>query len=213
MGIKPLNKEQQDLFNVLNDESKQVVAVTGPAGTGKSLILGAYCLQEILKNETTKLIISKPMEIVGSSKFFGTVPGDVDDKFAPFLLNFKYLFQKLAGNKKGKPTFETLKHKGRIEFLPIELMRGVSFGPDTIVYLDECQNIDEHMIKTLGTRVEDGCRLLLSGDLGQVDVRHTPGIINVLKNKKFIDSNLTGHVNLTKIERGPVAELFARIFE
>jgi len=213
--IRPKNKEQVMLFDLLNDEGIQVVTVTGKAGTGKSLIIGAYLTELITGGYVDKVVISKPMEIVGNSKYFGTVPGDENQKFSPFLINFKYLFDKLTGEK-GKSYFEIMQSKGVIEFMPLELMRGVSFGERTIVYLDEAQNIDDHVMKTLGTRVGEGCRLIITGDYNQVDVKtkgFQPGLLRVIENDFFKKSPITGHIHLLKVERGPVAELFTRIFE
>jgi PhoH-like ATPase len=213
--IRPKNKEQVMLFDLLKDENIQVVTVTGKAGTGKSLIIGAYLTDMITNGHVDKVVISKPMEIVGNSKYFGTVPGDENEKFSPFLLNFKYLFDKLTG-KNGKSYFEVMQTKGAIEFMPLELMRGVSFAERTIVYLDEAQNIDDHVMKTLGTRIGEGCRLIISGDYNQVDVKtkgFQPGLLRVVENDHFKASPLSGHIHLLKVERGPVAELFTKIFE
>jgi PhoH-like ATPase len=213
--IRPKNKEQVMLFDLLNDEKIQVVTVTGKAGTGKSLIIGAYLTELITGGFVDKVVISKPMEIVGTSKYFGTVPGDENQKFSPFLINFKYLFDKLTGEK-GRSYFDMMQSKGAIEFMPLELMRGVSFGERTIVYLDEAQNIDDHVMKTLGTRVGEGCRLIITGDYNQVDVKtkgFQPGLLKVIENDFFQKSPITGHIHLLKVERGPVAELFTRIFE
>lgn len=213
--IRPKNKEQIMLFDLLKDETIQVVTVTGKAGTGKSLVIGAYLTEMITGGHVDKVVISKPMEIVGNSKYFGTVPGDENEKFSPFLLNFKYLFDKLTG-KNGKSYFDVMQTKGVIEFMPLELMRGVSFADRTIVYLDEAQNIDDHVMKTLGTRIGEGCRLIISGDYNQVDVKtkgFQPGLLRVVENDHFKMSPLSGHIHLLKVERGPVAELFTKIFE
>lgn len=213
--IRPRNKEQTMLMDLLKDESIQVVTVTGRAGTGKSLIIGAYLTEMLTEKKCKKVVISKPMEIVGNSKYFGTVPGDENEKFSPFLLNFKYLFDKLAGEK-GKSYFEIMQSKGAIEFMPMELMRGVSFPEGTIVYVDEAQNCSDHIIKTVGTRIGEGCRLILTGDYNQVDVKDKgfkPGILSVIESPLYKESPLTGHLHLLKVERGPVAELFTKIFE
>jgi PhoH-like ATPase len=215
LGIKPKNKEQVLLFDLLANKDISVVSVTGRAGTGKSFLIGAYLAEQLTTKKIKKLVISKPMEIVGASKYFGTVPGGVEEKFEPFLLNFRYLFEKLAGEN-GKGYFDMFVRKGQIEFMPLELMRGVSFAEDTIVYLDEAQNVDNHVINTLGTRIGENCRLIISGDLNQVDVRtkdFTSGITKLINNNHFKESAITGHIHLMKVERGPVAELFAKIFD
>lgn len=214
LGIKPKNKEQVLLFDLLSNKDISVVTVTGRAGTGKSFLIGAYLAEQLVNKKIKKLVISKPMEIVGASKYFGTVPGGVEEKFEPFLLNFRYLFEKLAGEN-GKGYFDMFVRKGQIEFMPLELMRGVSFAEDTIVYLDEAQNVTDHIINTLGTRIGENCRLIVSGDLNQIDVQtkgfHS-GLTTLINNEVFKVSPITGHIHLLKVERGPVAELFAKIF-
>lgn len=213
--VRPRNKEQTMLMDLLKDESIQVVTVTGRAGTGKSLVIGAYLTEMLVNKKVDKVVISKPMEIVGTSKYFGTVPGDENEKFSPFLLNFKYLFDKLTGER-GKSYFEVMQSKGAIEFMPMELMRGVSFPDRTIVYVDEAQNCSDHIIKTVGTRIGEGCRLILTGDYNQIDVKEKgfkPGLLSVIESPLYKESAFTGHLHLIKVERGPVAELFTKIFE
>lgn len=215
-GVRPRNKEQQLLFDLLDDERVKVLTVTGKAGTGKSLLIGAWVVDQLTTKKIEKIVISKPMEVVGgSSKYWGTLPGDRDEKFDPFLINFKYLFTKLAGEK-GTSYFDMFVQKGNIEFMPLELMRGVSFAGNTVVYLDEAQNITPDVIKTLGTRIGEESRLLISGDYNQVDNKakdFKSGLLQVIKSEIFRKSGITGHIHLLKCERGPVAELFGEIFE
>ena len=215
--IRPKNKEQQFLFDLLDNERVRVLTITGRAGTGKSLLVGAWLVEQLTTNKIGKIVISKPMEIVGgsSSRYWGTMPGDKNEKFEPFLLNFKYLFEKLSGEK-GATYFDMMVGRGSIEFMPLELLRGVSFPGNTAVWLDETQNVDTHVLKTLGTRIGDDCRLIISGDYNQVDNRakdFKPGLLQVIESEVFKKSSITGHLHLLKCERGPVAELFGEIFE
>lgn len=212
--VRPRNKEQQLLFDMLDDEKIKVLTITGRAGTGKSLITGAWIVDQLTTGKVDKIVISKPMEIVGTSRYYGTVPGDQSEKFEPFLINFRYLFTKLAGDK-GASYFDMFVQKGKIEFMPLELMRGVSFADNTIVYLDEAQNIDGSVIKTLGTRIGEGCRLLISGDYNQIDNKtkdFKSGLLQVIDSEIFRKSSITGHIHMLKCERGDVAELFSEIF-
>lgn len=211
--IRPKNKEQIFLFEMLSDENIIVITVTGKAGTGKSIAIGSYLVDKIINSKVDKVIISKPMEIVSNTRYWGTLPGDSDDKFEPFLLNFKYLFEKISG-KRGVAYFEIFRKKKKIEFMPIELMRGLNFE-NVIVYLDECQNMDAHMIKTLGTRMGENSRLIMSGDYNQIDVKSKefqPGLVKVIESDLYKSSSITSHIHLLKVERGPVAELFSSIF-
>lgn len=212
-GIEPKNKEQEELFKLLENQKKKVLTITGLAGSGKSLVLGAYCLEMLTSGEYTNLVFSKPMEIVGNSRYWGTVPGDADEKLEPFLLSFKYLFDKLCKN--GNSMFEEFKKKGMIKFVPTPLLRGVSFPPGTIVWLDEAQNISHHEMNTLGTRLEDGCRLILSGDINQVDVdssKFRSGLSYLVNSEIYQKSKISGHVHLKEVERGEITKLFTEVF-
>lgn len=213
--VKPRNKEQALLFDMLSNQDIKVCTITGRAGTGKSLLIGAYISEMLMSKKVTKVVISKPMETVGSGKFLGAMPGDQDSKFDPFLINFKYLFVKLAGPK-GGAYFDAHVKKGLIQFLPIEFMRGVSFADDTIVWVDECQNINASVTKTIGTRIGEDSRLILSGDYNQIDSKEKefkPGIVEIISSEMFKKSPITGHLHLLKVERGPVSQLFSDIFE
>lgn len=218
-GVAPRNKEQVHLFNLMANPNIRVMVVTGPAGTGKSLCIGSFALDQVLsdKKETVeKLIISKPLEIVTNSRFWGTVPGDENDKFAPFLKSFSIMFENMIGSG-GKKYIETMVKNRAIEFLPLELMRGASLQ-SAITWYDEAQNLDAHEAATLGTRIDDvgGSKLFLSGDLNQRDrsIRRDETGFNILCNSPhFLRSNFTAHVDLRVIERGEIAELFHKVFE
>lgn len=217
-GIKARNKEQAFLMDMLNDPKLQVITCTGRAGSGKSLLISAYLLEMVSEGKIDKLILTKPMEVVGgtSARFIGIMPGDEKEKFNPFLLSFKYLFDKLSNNS-GAAYFESLVKKNLIEFIPTELMRGISVGGNTCIYLDEAQNIaGKPNLHMLGTRLADSARLFISGDTKQIDVTiksFKPGILDLIDSEEFKNSPITSHISLNKIERGPVAQLFADIFE
>lgn len=227
-GVKGRNKEQVLLQNALENPNIRCIVVTGAAGTGKTLILSSYALEQIMggkgakgskkeENAYEKLILSKPLEVVGGrSKYFGTVPGDVDAKFAPFLRSFTMTFENLVG-KNGSHYIDRMLQKGIIEFLPLELMRGASLQK-SVVYYDEAQNLSQFDVLTLGTRLDDVglSKLFLSGDLAQRDrdmAKEKTGLWKLMTSPHFLKSDLTYHIHLLKIERGRLAELFHNVFD
>lgn len=218
-GISPRNREQTLLFNLLDDPDVRVIVVTGAAGTGKTTAVGSYALEHVLGGKEdgfSKLILSKPLEIVTKTRFWGTVPGDENDKFGPFLKSFALLFENMIG-KGGSHYIQTAITKKQLEFLPLELMRGATLR-DAIVWYDEAQNLNQHECATLGTRIDDvgHSKLILSGDLNQRDRNlkrlHT-GLHTLCTDHHFLSSPLTAHVDLKVIERGEIAELFHNVFE
>lgn len=215
--VEPRNTEQAMLFNLLHNPDIRVMVVTGAAGTGKSLLLSAYALQSVIKTHAWKrLLLSKPLEVTTGTKYWGTVPGDAGDKFAPFLRSYNMTFASIVG-RHGMEYLEVAREKKAIEFFPLELMRGVSLK-DAIVWYDEVQNLNAHEMQTLGSRVDDvgNTKILLSGDIKQRDKRiqkRDTGLRLLTESPHFLKSPFTAHVHLDKIERGVVAQLFHDVFD
>lgn len=216
-GIQARNKEQSALQSVLDDPSIRCVVITGRAGTGKSVIISGYCLEAVLEKKShKKIIFSKPLEIVGSSKFWGTMPGGSDEKIEPFLKSFETCFDGIPG---ASNSIEYLKVKKQLEYVPVELMRGMSIR-NSIVYFDEAQSLDKHCLSTLGSRMDDRgmSKLIISGDLNQIDNnrlrgRNKPGMTKMLHSRAFLESPITAHIELIKNERGEISDLFYDIFD
>lgn len=217
-GITARNTEQHFLMNMLRDETIQCIVVLGPAGTGKSVCVGSYCVDNVLRRKAhQKLVLSKPLVTVGGnrSRYLGAFPGDVEDKIAPFLLNFTQMFESIVGEN-GKQYIGAAQQKGVIDAMPIELLRGCSFR-DTLFWLDECQSIDPMMMETVGSRIDDRghSRLLLSGDLNQRDSKlrkNQTGLWHFVTSPHFAKSDVTAFVRLTKNMRGKVSQLFFDVF-
>lgn len=215
--ISGRNKEQMMLLNLLQDPTIRVVVITGAAGTGKTLLVSAYAMHKVLEvKEWERLLLSKPLEVTTSTRYWGTVPGDANEKFAPFLRSYLMTFENIIG-KGGVQYIQSAKEQGVIEFFPLELMRGVSIQ-SSIVWYDEVQNLNQHEMQTLGSRIDDVGRskIILSGDFQQIDKRLSKdktGLLKLVESPEFLRSPLTAHVHLTKIERGAVAQLFHDVFE
>lgn len=221
-GITARNKEQQILQHVLDDPEIRCVVVTGLAGGGKSVCIASAALDQVFESRKgdsrsryKKIIMSKPLEITTTSKYWGTTPGSEDDKFSPFLKSFTILFENLVG-RGGNEFFKAHTDKGTLEFLPVELMRGVTLR-DSIVWFDEAQSLNYKEMDTLGSRVDDrgNSKIILSGDLNQIDKRirkDKTGMYKMLQSKHFLESGICAHVELTQNERGKVSQLFFDIF-
>lgn len=216
-GIKGKNKEQKILLQILSDPAIRCVVVTGAAGTGKTLVTGAWALSQILGPEPRyeQLLLSKPLEIVGNSKYWGTLPGDSEDKYKPYLLSYMIMFQNLI-SKNGVSYVESMVKKGIIKYMPLELMRGASFQ-SSIVWSDESQSYGD-VLGALGSRLDDvgESKLIISGDFNQRDryiKKNLTGMWKLTSSPYFARSPHTAHVHLRKIERGEIAELFVNIFD
>lgn len=210
-GVKPKNKEQQFAFNALLDTQIPVVALTGSAGTGKTLLTLAAALHQVDKGEYEKIILTKPMSWVGKHSL-GALPGDVNEKFNPYLENYMCNIEHLlSGSKRSIPD---MIQQYNFEFVPLQLIRGASWH-NAFVIADEVQTLDYHEMVTLGTRLGEGSKLVIMADLGQRDekiTREKTGIHKFVNSKLARNSSLVSSIELIKCERSPVAELFANIF-
>lgn len=158
------NKEQQELARLIQEKDKHIILCTGDAGTGKTLISIATAL-ELQRAKKFKHIIyaRNPIE-VGAS--MGFLPGDLDDKYMPYVAPLMDNLEALERVSDLKPkSTELLNH---FEIEPIAFMRGRSFE-DSIIIIDEAQNLDLVALKTLLTRVNEYSKIILLGSMNQID--------------------------------------------
>jgi PhoH-like ATPase len=202
------NEEQLMAMDALLDDSIPVVVLTGRAGSGKTILALAAALAKRKESQYNSIILTKPMVQVGGQEL-GILPGEVGEKFLPYLGNYTGNIEQIVGNV---PT--DLGQLG-MEILPIQLIRGVSWA-SKFVLADEVQTLSRDEILTLGTRVGGNTKLVLMGDLRQRDIDikiKDTGLFGLTDSYRFNESPLTAFVELKKVERSPVTELFTEIFE
>jgi len=210
-GLKAKNLEQQAALDLLMDPSVPLVTLAGKAGTGKTLLALAAALELMLKvGAYQKILVSRPIFPMGRD--MGYLPGDIDEKMAPWMQpifdNLEFLF---ASNPK-MGSYERLQDKGLIELEPLTYIRGRSI-PQRIMIVDEAQNLTPHEIKTIVTRVGESTKLILTGDPYQIDNPYIDPNSNGLSYiiQKFQDFQMAGHVTLLNGVRSPLAELASNI--
>jgi PhoH-like ATPase len=212
-NIKAKNKEQRFALDALMDDSIPVVVLSGRAGTGKSLLTLAAAIQKIQEKKYAKVFLSKTMTNVGREQL-GILPGSVEEKFSPYLASYRDNIEFLVGGDKGKA--DMLMEQSRFEFQPIQLIRGRSIMGSFMIF-DECQNLGYHEMLTIGTRVGEGSKIVILGDLNQRDdktlTKEKTGLYKFVNSPLAMNSNLAASIELLKSERSPVASLFADIFE
>ncbi len=209
-GLESRNKEQLMAFDVLMDDSVSVVVLSGKAGTGKTLLTLAAAIAKMEEKKYDKIILTKPMSQV--TKYdLGALPGEVDDKFRPYLENYICNFSAFMPNTH----IDDLIERYNIEFIPMQLIRGASWARAFII-ADEVQTLDYHEMLTLGTRTGEGSKIVIMGDLGQRDEdipKEKTGIYKLINSSKSKDSPLVASIELLKCERSQTAMLFSDIFE
>ena len=208
-GIHPRNREQTYLMDMLMNPDIQVVSAIGKAGSGKTICAIAAGLQQTLDNDSryTRLIVSRPVQPLG--KDIGYLPGTMEDKMSPWLMPIQDNLQFLMGND--KVTMGMYMDKGVVEIEAITYIRGRSIA-NAYIIIDEAQNLTIHELKTIITRVGEGTKIILTGDVEQIDNVYIDATTNGLTHavEKFKNFSLAGHITLMKGERSEVATFAAQ---
>jgi PhoH-like ATPase len=232
-GVKPRNKEQSFSLDLLMNPAVKLVTLTGRAGCGKTLLAIAAGLAQLdsIGTQPTyqKLIVSRPIHPVG--KDIGFLPGTLAEKMEPWIApvkdNLEFLLNSTAGKKFGKsrakkndenqssfnePYLDLMQQKGLIEIEAITYIRGRSI-PNAFILIDEAQNLTIHELKTIITRAGENTKIVLTGDLEQIDNVHVDSFTNGLTHaiEKFKEFDISGHVTLLKGERSDLATLASKI--
>jgi PhoH-like ATPase len=214
-GVSPRNKEQAFALDLLLDPNIPFVSLVGKAGSGKTLLAIAAGISQVLRDPFEKniplykkLVVSRPVQPMG--KDIGFLPGSMEEKMRPWLMPIQDNLQYLMGDD--KITLEDYMDKGIIELEALTYIRGRSIS-NAFIVIDEAQNLSMHEIKTIMTRVGEGTKLVLTGDIEQIDNVYvdetSSGLVHAVE--KFKRTSLTGHITLKKGERSRLATLAAEI--
>jgi PhoH-like ATPase len=212
-GIEPRNAEQTFAMDMLVNPGIGVSAITGKAGTGKTLLALAAALY--LHQSFDKIYIARPI-VALSNRDIGYLPGDVDEKIAPYM---QPLYDNIAVIKnglklKGKDitVLDDMLKNGKIEVLPLTYIRGRSLS-NAFIIVDEAQNTSPLEIKTIITRAGEGTRMAFTGDVMQIDSPYLDSTSNGLSYiiDRMRGSDMFAHMNLVKSERSRLAEFAADV--
>jgi len=215
-GVCPRNKEQSFALDLLMDPNVPFVSLVGKAGSGKTLLAVVAGIAQVLKDPFAKassplykkLVVSRPVQPMG--KDIGFLPGSMEEKMRPWLMPIQDNLQYIMGND--RVTLEEYMGQGIIELEALTYIRGRSIS-NAFVVIDEAQNLSMHEIKTIMTRIGEGTKLVLTGDIEQIDNVYvdetSSGLVHAVE--KFKRTALSGHVTLKKGERSKIATLAAKI--
>jgi PhoH-like ATPase len=207
-GVKARNREQRFVLDLLMDQDVPIVTLIGKAGCGKTLCALASGLEQVIEDQRyTRLIVTRPVEPLGRD--IGFLPGTIEEKMRPWLSPIQDNLRYMMGDKHA---FDMQLDRGVIEIEALPYIRGRSIS-DAFIIVDECQNTTVHEIKTILTRVGENTKIVLLGDIEQIDNIYidetTNGLTYIIE--KFKDHELAGHVTLRKGERSAVATLAAKV--
>ena len=214
-GVRARNKEQAFAFDLLMDENIPLVSLVGKAGSGKTLMAIASAIAQTISDPFDpqekiykKIVLSRPVMPMG--KDIGYLPGTMEEKMHPWLMPLQDNLQFLLGNDQA--TLEDYMDKGVIEIEALAYIRGRSIS-NAFIIIDEAQNLSLHEIKTILTRVGENTKIVLTGDIEQIDNVYVNETSNVLVHavERFKEHDLAGHITLQKGERSALATLASKI--
>lgn len=220
-GIMARNVQQTMVLDLLLDDEIKLVSLIGPAGTGKTLLAIAAGMHKVFREERfDKLLVARPIMPLGRD--IGYLPGDKDEKLSlwmqPVFDNVSYLLSTRGGggseadSRTAETRMDQLVSGGKLVMEPLTYIRGRSI-PHQFMIVDEAQNLSPHEVKTIVSRVGDGTKIVLAGDIGQIDNPYLDAASNGLSYliERMKGQHIAGHVTMSKTERSPLASLAAEI--
>lgn len=211
-NIEARNKEQVFAIDMLLDPDIKIVSLVGRAGSGKTLMAIAAGLQQTIglrgeNNHYSRLIVSRPVQPLG--KDIGFLPGTMEEKMLPWLMPIQDNLKFLMGDR---TSLEMYMEKGKIELEALTYIRGRSIA-NAFIVIDEAQNLTKHEIKTIITRIGEGTKIVLTGDVEQIDNVYVNETSNGLAHavEKFKQYPISGHVTFRKGERSELATLASKV--
>jgi len=212
-GIEPRNAEQAFSLHALANDDIQLVALTGKAGTGKTLLALAAALHQERKYE--QILLARPIVALGN-RDLGYLPGDVDDKIGPYMQplydNLAVIKRKYNASSREYQKIEEMQRDQKLMITPLAYIRGRSLS-NVFFIVDEAQNLTPHEVKTIITRAGEGTKIIFTGDIQQIDSPYLDSMSNGLSYlaDKMKGQDLFAHVNLVKGERSYLAELASNL--
>ncbi len=221
-GISPKNEEQQCAIDALTNPEVEVVALTGAAGTGKTLLALAAAIHQTTKRSPLyeQVFVSRPVVPMGND--IGYLPGDVEEKLAPWMQPIFDSLEVIVNTprdqiKDNTPvsryrSFQYLIDSGVLQIEALTYIRGRSL-PKRYFIVDEAQNLRPIDVKTIITRCGEGTKIVFTGDLNQIDTPYLDASSNGLAYliSRFINEENFCYLNLKGSVRSRLAEQGARL--
>jgi PhoH-like ATPase len=212
-NIRHKNVEQRCAIDALLDPNISLVTITGKAGTGKTLLAIAAGLEQVInKNKFQKLIVSRPVVPMGQD--LGYLPGELSEKLNPWMQpifdNIDFLFS--LKDKRTNNEWEKLVQEGFLKLEALSYIRGRSI-PNQYIIIDEAQNLTRHEVKTIISRAGHNTKIIMTGDIHQIDNPRLDAFNNGLTYaiEKFKNQKIAAHINLENCERSELAEIASEI--
>ena len=191
VNIQARNANQKLYLTKLYEESTSIVLAIGPAGTGKTMLAVQFGVKLFQEGKVDRIVVTRPA--VSVDEDLGFLPGDLNEKMAPWT---RPIFDVL-GEYYQKKEIANMLEEGVIEISPLAYMRGRTFKNAYIV-ADEMQNATVNQMKMLLTRLGEGSKMVVTGDLAQADRVNDNGLIdfcNLLEQKEYLE-----HIDIIRFD-------------
>ena len=211
-GVTPRNAEQSFALSALMDDNIKLVTIGGKAGSGKTLLAMAAALE--CRSRYRQTLLARPV-VPLSNRDLGFLPGDISAKLDPYM---QPLYDNLSvmcahlGESDIRSKLDDLLVKYKLEVTPLAYIRGRSLQRVFFI-VDEAQNLTPHEVKTIITRAGEGTKIVLTGDIQQIDHPYLDSLSNGLSYliNRMVGQPIYAHVTLEKGERSALAELASNL--
>ncbi len=212
-GVEARNAEQTFALHAILDPEIRLVTVTGPAGTGKTLLALAGALEQ--RRHFRQIYLARPI-IPLSNRDIGYLPGDIHSKIDPYMQplwdNLGFIKNQYRASERPYRRIEAMVESKKLQIVPLAYIRGRTFS-NVLFIVDEAQNLTPHEVKTIITRAGENAKIVLTGDIFQID---TPYLDSQSNGLSFVIDRLKGrslyaHVGLEKGERSALANLASEL--
>ena len=209
INVKCKSVNQKKLVNSI--KQNEITICSGLPGSGKTFLSCAEALKLVKGKSRFKRIVLVKSIVPLKNEEIGHLPGDLKEKMAPIMESFTDNIRKIIGRSR----MEKLMELGVIEIVPIAFARGRSID-NSIILIDEAQNISMDNIRTLMTRIGSNSKMVIMGDVRQKDIRNKKDSSLEIVLNKFKDIEGFGTVELREQEdvvRNPIIKVIEDIFE
>ena len=211
----PKSENQKLYVQYLNDPNTDIVLGVGPAGSGKTLFACYTAIQELLKGNIQKIIMTRPLISVDKEDI-GFLPGTLENKMDPWT---RPIFDILSESFNQRE-INSMIQNGIIEISPLAYMRGRTFK-NAFIIADEMQNSSPNQMLMMTTRIGEKTKMVITGDTKQSDLQEENGLfdfMNKIKKYNMITNNTENVIKLVElnsddIERSPIVKKVLHIYE
>ena len=212
-GITPRNAEQAFALKALLNDDIRLVTLAGTAGTGKTLLALAAALE--CRQRYRQILLARPIVPLGN-RDLGFLPGDVKEKLDPYMQplydNLTVIKHQFGDHDPAAVRIAEMRESEKLMITPLAYIRGRSLQRIFFI-IDEAQNLTPHEVKTIITRAGEGTKIVLTGDIHQIDQPYLDALSNGFSYliNRMVGQPIFAHITLEKGERSQLADLASEL--